>query len=184
MAFNFTPFPVLSTERLLLRELNLNDAPQIFELRSDDVVNKYLDRPKAKSIKDAEDFINKINFGIRENQCLYWAICLKDQSKLCGTICLWNFSDQKDKAETGYELLPVFQGKGIIQEALISVIDYSFNTLQLKTIEAWTTAPNFRSINVLERNHFQRDFDAERMINKESDGTDSVIYSLHRTKAD
>lgn len=184
MQFCFTPFPVLSTERLLLRELNLNDAPQIFELRSDDLVNKYLDRPKARSIKDAEDFINKINFGIRQNQCLYWAICLKDQSKLCGTICLWNFSDQKDKAETGYELLPLFQKKGIIQEALISVIDYSFKILQLTTIEAWTTKQNLRSIKVLERSRFQRDFDAERTINKENEGINSVIYSLHQTKTD
>ncbi len=182
MPLCFTPFPVLSTERLLLRELNLNDAPEIFTLRSDDGVNKYLNRPKAESIKDAKDFINKINFGIRENQSLYWAICLEGQSKLCGTVCLWNFSDQKDKAETGYELLPQFQRRGIICEALAGVIEYGFKTLQLTTIEAWTMAQNLRSIKVLEQNHFQRDFDAEQMINEEDKKAGTIIYSSHKTK--
>src|SRR5690348_17193471 len=115
-AISFTPFPVLLTERLLLRELNWNDAQDIFLLRSNDAVNKYLNRPKAKTIEDAIDFIKKINFVVRANQSIFWAICLQHEVHLSGTICLWNFSDEENKAEVGYELLPQFQGKGIIQE--------------------------------------------------------------------
>lgn len=177
---SFTPFPVLFTEHLLLRELNLNDAPAIFSLRSDELVNKYLDRVKAKSIHDAEDFIRKINSGVRANQCMFWAICLKGQVNLCGTICLWNFSEQENKFEIGYELLPQFQGKGIMQEAITRIIEYGFYTLQLDRIEAWTLTQNTSSIKILERNRFERDFGAESKMDRTVEGPDMTIYALRK----
>ena len=51
---DFTPFPVLETERYILRQLSLSDDNEIFILRSDKEVNKYLDRPIAKTIEDAK----------------------------------------------------------------------------------------------------------------------------------
>ena len=62
MAVVFPPFPQLETDRLILRQLSSRDEEEIFSLRSSDIVNKYLNRPKAKSIEDAKNFIEKINF--------------------------------------------------------------------------------------------------------------------------
>ena len=39
---NFTPFPILATERLTLRQLSIDDQQNIFALRSDKEINKYL----------------------------------------------------------------------------------------------------------------------------------------------
>jgi ribosomal-protein-alanine N-acetyltransferase len=58
---SFTPFPVLKTERLTLRQLISSDDKEIFALRSDDNVNKYLDRKPSKSLEDAKNFIRTIN---------------------------------------------------------------------------------------------------------------------------
>ena len=60
---NFTPFPVLKTERLILRQLISSDDKEIFALRSNDNVNKYLDRKPSKSIDDAKNFINAERSG-------------------------------------------------------------------------------------------------------------------------
>ena len=100
----FTPFPVLTTERLTLRQLVINDEKEIFTLRSDSEINKYLDRPISNTIDDARDFINKINENINKNSSLYWAITLRDKQILVGTICLFGFSDENDTCEIGYEL--------------------------------------------------------------------------------
>ena len=102
---NLTPFPNLSTERLTLRQLNLQDDNEIFFLRSDERVLKYLVIPKANSIEEARAFIHKINNG-----SAYWAICLKNETKLIGTICFWNISKEENKAEIGYVLHPGYQG--------------------------------------------------------------------------
>ena len=89
---NFTTFPILATERLTLRQLVLNDEQEIFILRSDSEINKYLDRQISNTIDDARNFINKVNENIKINDSLYWGITLSDKNILVGTICLFGFS--------------------------------------------------------------------------------------------
>jgi len=50
---NFNPFPLITTERLLLRQVEKSDVNEIFFLRSNENVMKYIDRPPAKSLDDA-----------------------------------------------------------------------------------------------------------------------------------
>lgn len=85
---NFTPFTKLATKRLTLRQLNMEDEKEIFVHRSDERILKYIDIPKAETIEDARNFIEKINKGIDENEWVYWEITFKNDSQLIGTICL------------------------------------------------------------------------------------------------
>ena len=153
---NFTPFPVLTTERLTLRQLISSDDKEIFALRSDDNVNKYLDRKPSKSIDDAKNFIQTINENIQRNDSIYWAITLNGTDKLIGTICLFDFTNDNLKAEIGYELLPDFQGKGIMQEATSKVIDFGIQHIGLNSIEAYTHSENQSSTRLLEKLNFKR----------------------------
>ena len=153
---NFTPFPVLKTERLTLRQLRSSDDKEIFALRSNDHVNKYLDRKPSKSIDDAKNFIHTINDNIQRNESIYWAITLNGSDKLIGTICLFDFSDDNLKAEIGYELLPDFQGKGIMQEAASKVIYFGFQHIGLNSIEAYTHSENQNSTRLLEKFNFKK----------------------------
>jgi len=146
----FTPFPILTTERLTLRQLIINDEQEIFALRSDSEINKYLDRQISKTIDDARNFINKII----KSDSLYWAITLSDKNILIGTICLFGFSDENYKCEIGYELLTNFQGQGIMKEAAEKVIDYAFNTIKVQKIEASFHRDNQSSIKLLEKLSF------------------------------
>jgi ribosomal-protein-alanine N-acetyltransferase len=154
---SFTTFPVLQTERLTLRQLISTDDTQIFALRSNDNVNKYLGRKPSKSIDDAKNFIKTINDNIQRNDSLYWAITLNDTDKLIGTICLFNFSEDHSEAEIGYELLPDFQGKGIMQEATSKVISFGFQYVGLHSIEAYTHFENQSSTRLLEKLNFKRE---------------------------
>jgi len=151
----FTPFPILTTERLTLRQLVISDEQEIFTLRSDSEINKYLDRKRAKTIDDARGFIDKISENINKNDSVYWAITFSDKNILIGTICLFGFSDENDKCEIGYELLTNFQGQGIMREALEKVIDYAFNTIKVKKIEAFFHRDNQSSIKLLEKFSFR-----------------------------
>ena len=56
----FTPFPTLQTERLVLRKIEPADAPQLLFLRSDEKVMKFLDREPLRSLDEARFFINRI----------------------------------------------------------------------------------------------------------------------------
>lgn len=177
---NLTSFPILQTDRLVLRQLSKKDKKEIAALRSDAIVNKYLDRPKKTSIEDAEKFIEKINASIESSQSFYWAIEKKEHPKLIGTICLWNFSLKEERAEIGYELASTLHGSGIMSEAIKKVIEFGFNTVQLKIIEAWTILENTASIKILERHHFTRNKERENEIDEKDKPTNSVIYSLKK----
>ena len=148
---NFTPFTNLTTERLLLRELQLTDAHEIFLLRSNKEVNELIDRVTATSIDEAHQFINMIISNQLNNKSFMWVITLKDEPKLIGTIVYWNIVKEKNQAEIGYEMLPQYHGKGIMQEALLKVIDFGFKTLGLKAIVAEPKSNNQPSIKLLEK---------------------------------
>lgn len=152
---SFTSFPILATARLILRRLEIDDQQEIFTLRSDSEINKYLDRQPANTIEDAINFINKVNENINKNNSLYWAITLGNTNVLIGTVCLFGFSAEDAKCEIGYELLINFQGQGIMKEAVEKVIDYAFNTIKLQKIEAFVHKDNQASIILLKRLAFK-----------------------------
>lgn len=151
---SFTPFPILTTERLTLRRLEIADEQAIFTLRSDGEINKYLNRKIAGTLDDARQFINTVNDNVDKNASIYWAITFSGKSELVGTICLFCFSDENDKCEIGYELLTNFQRQGIMQEAVDKVIDYAFNIIGVQKIEAFFHRDNQSSIKLLEKFSF------------------------------
>ena len=172
---NFAPFPILRTERLTLRQLLITDEQEIFTLRSDNEINKFLDRQMSKSIDDARNFINKVNENINKNDSLYWAITLSDKNILVGTICLFSFSDENEKCEIGYELLTNFQGQGIMKEAVEKVIDYAFNTIKVQKIEAFFHRDNLSSIRLLDKFSFKQ--------SNEPDKTTPELVCYHLTSS-
>ena len=168
-------FTELHTDRLRLRKLQVTDWPVISFLRSDGEINKYVDRPSAESQEEALAFITKINKSIDQGISFYWAICLKDSSEMVGSICLWNFSEDKKHAEVGYDLHPDYHGKGVMTESLGALLDFAFGSLQLSTIEAYTHHLNSNSIKLLERLGFK-----SVQGKTDPDNSNNVVYSKHR----
>ena len=179
---NFTPFPNLTTERLALRQLNIEDANELSLLRSDERVNEFIDRSPSTNIEEAKKFIEKINNGIAANESVYWAIALKDGPSLIGTICFWNISIKDDIAEIGYELKPEFQGKGIMQEAISKVIAFGFDEIKFKVITALPKEGNKKSIQLLLKNNFQLDANHKFVSKKEAEEEGLLVYYLTNTE--
>jgi ribosomal-protein-alanine N-acetyltransferase len=148
-------FPILTSERLVLRNVSNTDASTILNLRSNEIVTKYIDRPKMKSEKEALKFVLDRKRDITENKIFYWGISLRATKKLIGTICLWNLSEDRTYAEIGYDLLPAHHHKGYMNEALLKVIEFGFTEKNIKTIEAFTSFKNKSSVKLLEKNHFK-----------------------------
>ena len=172
---NSNALPVLKTERLLLRQLKTTDDKAIFKIRSNEIVYKYIAKTTQINIKEAQAFIAKTNKGIANEEFLYWAIVLKISQELVGTICLWNFSKDKLIAEVGYELLPDYHKKGVMNEALNKVIEFGFSVLNLKTIEAFTHKENEASKALLIQNGFN--LDAKRT---DKGFPNNIIYTLSK----
>lgn len=163
----------LTTDRLFLRDLRLEDAEEIFRLRSDESVNQFVDRQQAVTIDDAIEFIQKIQTLAENNGSVMWAITLIGEAKLIGTVVYWNIVKEKRQAELGYELLPEYQGKGIMTEALKKVIAFGFEERTYKTIVAEPHRKNLKSIRLIERLGFK--------LTDETNG-EYLIYTLRRAE--
>ncbi len=148
-----TPFPILITERLNLRKVTLADVDRVYYLRSDKEINKYIKR-QPQTIETATAHIELLISNMKTDKSVNWGITTKDSNVLIGSICLWNFSEDKKTAEVGYDLDPEFQGKGIMSEALKAVLDFGFNQKGFETIEAYTDFRNIPSKTLLKRHGF------------------------------
>ncbi len=175
---DFIPFPTLTTDRLQLRELNINDAPAIFFLRSNAEILKYLDRHPEKSIEETKAFIQKVEENKNNAEGILWAITLKENDAVIGTICYWRLEKQHYRAEIGYLLHPSYQGKGIMDEALKAVLQYGFDVMNLHSVEANVNPLNEASIRLLEKNGFVKEAHFKENYFFDGRFLDSAIYSL------
>ena len=173
---NFLPFPVFVTEHLNLRRIKPEDEKDIFALRNNESVYAFLDRPMAKTVAEARQFIHKMNDGIADKKWITWAIVLKETNKVIGTICLWNFTKADSKTELGYELSPACQGQGFIQEAIAAVLGYGFKHIALNSIEAVLHPDNRKSIQLLEKSGFTKE--ESNKVAANDDKNIMVVYSL------
>ncbi|MFK7923024.1 MAG: GNAT family N-acetyltransferase [Bacteroidia bacterium] len=153
----FSPFPELTTDRLRLRRTLASDAEAIFFLRSDPAVNALVKRSAPKTLADASEFIRLRQLDITNEKMLYWSISLKDDPTMIGSICLWNFSKDKQLAEVGYDLHTDFHQQGIMNEAMEVVVAYGFGPQGLDIIEAYTQNDNIGSKKLLLKNGFAQD---------------------------
>lgn len=156
-----------------MRQLSYTDELAVFILRTDESVNKYIERQKIENNNDARAFIERIDKRVKNNELVFWAISLKEKQNLIGTISLWNFSEDKSTGELGYEMNPVFQGKGFMDEAVKAVLNFGLNSLGFKRIEAFTHHNNERSKLLLKKNGFHLE---DGM--KDEGNANNIIYSL------
>jgi ribosomal-protein-alanine N-acetyltransferase len=178
LTLNFTPFPNLETERLSLRRVDKDDVNEIFALRSDEKIMKYIPRPLAKTLEDALEHIATIDAKIDQNEGINWGITLKNSSKIIGIIGHYRIQTDNYRAEVGYILNPDYHNCGYISEAVKRVVSYGFNEMQLHSIEAVIDPDNAASEKVLQKCGFSKE--AHFIENQFYDGRflDTVIYSL------
>lgn len=134
-------FPIIKTERLLLRQIVENDIENVFKgLSHPDVIKYYgvsynnLDATKAQMNWFAE--LEQTGKGV------WWAISSTDNKIFYGAGGLNSLSTEHKKAEIGFWLLPEYWGKAIMQEAMPLICNYGFSKLGLHRIEGMVETDN------------------------------------------
>jgi ribosomal-protein-alanine N-acetyltransferase len=173
---SFESFPNLETERLTLRQLNLNDAKAIFSLRTNKEVNEFITREVPNNLAEARAFIDSVTNLIDENKAIFWIIESKNNNELIGSIGLRHFDVEDNYAEIGYEINPSYQQRGLMNEAFEVVLEFAFEEMELETIEAFTHMDNDASIALLEKHNFV--YQSERIDDKVES---NYIYRLENS---
>ncbi|HEY0050296.1 MAG TPA: GNAT family N-acetyltransferase [Pyrinomonadaceae bacterium] len=165
---------VLETERLVLRQWTLDDAPELFEICRDAEVMRYIGTRKPyKALDEAEKFLHRVGEYQKTNGFSRWAVIKKTSGKIVGS-CGFAYTHEMPEPELGYLFERAVWGKGFATEAARAVLNYGFEKLGFREIIAITDLENTASQRVLEKIGFTR-----RSVEK-IDGEDSLIYLTRR----
>ena len=175
---NYNPFPVLQSERLILRRIINDDVDCIFNLRSNAETMKFVPRPLTITKEDALNHIKIIDDKIINNEGINWAITLKDSKKMIGIIGHYRIQNENFRSEIGYMLLPEFHSKGIITEAINETLNYGFTILNLHSVEAIIDPQNFASEKALQKNSFIKEAHFIEYEYYNGIFLDTVVYSI------
>ena len=183
LAPNFSPFPEILTNRLILDSMDNNDAVALLQLRSSEKVMAYIDKERTKTLEETLVLIKRIKDDAANNEGITWRISLKEQPHmLVGTIGFWRIIKPHYRAEVGYMLHPDLWNKGLMQEALEAVINFGFTQMYLHSIEAHINPGNAASAALLKKMQFVREAYFKEDYFFRGKFLDSAIYSLVNKK--
>jgi ribosomal-protein-alanine N-acetyltransferase len=157
LTLNFTPFPTIETDRLVLRNLTPDDVKDVFEIRSNPKTMQYIPRPVAQNLDDAKALIDIILGFTNSNERINWAITEKGNDKLLGIIGYVHINNDSNRAEVGYVINQDYQRKGYMLEALNAVLDYGFKVMKAHVIEAVIRTENTPSVKLVKKAGFIRE---------------------------
>lgn len=175
---DLTHIPALATPRLTLRELVEQDAPAIFELRSNPEVMRFIPKPLNSRIEESLHMIRDFHHAAIRSDSILWGITVKGSEKVLGYIGFWRILKEHHRAELGYALHPGLWGQGLMHEAVTAAVHHGFHVLGLHSVEATVTPDNTASIHVLERAGFVREGCFKENFLSNGVFLDSVVYSL------
>lgn len=154
LTLDLSVFPMLRTERLVLRGIVPTDASVLFAMRTDDRVMRYVPVERPSNVAETERFIATIAKDRAENNGITWCITRDGDDTMIGTIGFYRMNKPHFRAEVGYMLHPDHWGVGYMGEALEAVVEHGFKVLGFHSIEAITDPENHASNALLARHGF------------------------------
>jgi [ribosomal protein S5]-alanine N-acetyltransferase len=152
IATYFKEIPVLETERLLIRKIELNDVDDLFEVFSDPEVTHHMTWEVSKTKEETlKNFITVVMERHKKGESVDWSIVHKDSKKVIGNCAFVGWSDQHSKAEIGFVLNKHYWGKGFASEVLKELIRFGFEVIQLNRIEGVCDPDNVGSEKVMQK---------------------------------
>lgn len=153
----FQPFPVLTTERLTLRQIRESDKNELFYMRSHPGLMHFVPRPLAQNVDDAVTLINLITENTEKNEAINFAVTITGEDKLIGMCGYHRIQKEHFRAEIGYMLHHDYHGKKVMEEAVNRIVRFGFEDMKLHSIEAVISPENIPSIKLIEKCGFVKE---------------------------
>lgn len=140
------------TDRLILRRFIESDAQDMFNnWANDDDVTRYLTWPTHKDVNVSKSVLTEWMNSYKNIEFYQWAITIKYNDEVIGSIGVVNLSNYHEHCEIGYCIGKSFWGQGIMTEALRGIISYLFDEVGFKRVEAIHHSQNIASGKVMKK---------------------------------
>ncbi len=147
--------PTIETSRLLLRPMELGDAPAMYAYRSDAEVYRYSSSEPPASADAVVESIRRWLENNAEDRPPMWGIIPKETGRVSGLVGFVQLSRAHSAGMLPYELARELWGRGLVTEAVRAVLNYGFGTMGLNRIGAGCWDGNLASRRVMEKTGMQ-----------------------------
>ena len=146
-------FPIIKTERLLLRQFVESDLENVFKGLSDpDIIKHY--GVSYNTLDEAKEQMKFFSDLEKNETGIWWAICSPDNKTFYGAGGLNSLNREYRKAEIGFWLLTDYWGQGIMTEVLPIICAYGFDHLGLHRIEGFVESDNMNCKKAMQKLDF------------------------------
>ena len=135
----------LDSERLVLRGVQHSDLPDLLRMNGDDAVTRFLPYNTWVSLADGEAWIARMFAITASGGALQLVVVEKASRSVIGTCLLFRHDEASARAEMGYALARAWWGRGIMREALSTLIGHAFGACELRRLEAEVDPANSAS---------------------------------------
>lgn len=147
-------FPILQSERVILRQFIDADLENVYKGLSHPDITKYYGI-SFDSLAATKEQMNWFADLEKHEKRIWWAVCSKIDGKFLGAGGLNDLSEEHKKAEIGFWLLPENWGKGIMFETLPVIYNYAFESIGLNRIEGFVETENTNCKKALAKLNFK-----------------------------
>ncbi len=174
--------PVLETQRLTLRAMKPEDAPELHRLASAyEVALNTLRIPHPYPEGAAAGWIESNLKSFEEGRMVNLGIFLRAGDTLIGTIGLVLNRDH-DRAELGYWIGVEYWNRGYATEAAAAIIDYGFRELELHRVDAGHFSRNPGSGRVMQKVGMKYEGRFRESTKKWDEFVDVDFYAILRSE--
>lgn len=168
--------PTLTTERLTLRAVTMDDAEDMFTYGSNENVTKYVLWHTHESIEDTKEFIEMAVETYKMQPFYHWGIIYN--GKFIGTIDYVMLQQHNKVGEIGYVLAEEYWNKGIVTEAAKKVIEFGFHKLGLVRVQARCVTENIGSSRVMEKSGMTYEGTLRKALFMKGSHRDVEMYAI------
>lgn len=176
----FDDMPRIETARLILRKLEMRDAPDMYEYSRDPLVARHVLWDAHVSMGESRGYIRYMLRKYRAGEPSSWGIVDKASGRVIGTIGYMWYQKENNACEVGYSLSRAHWNKGYMTEALNAVIAYSFRTLSLHRVEAQHETDNAASGAVMRKCGMRKEGTLRGRLYNKGKYVDVDLYAILR----
>lgn len=147
--FDFATFPIITTQRLCLRQLTHTDADGMMAIFGNPEVLRFLNNPPVDTSEKAIGMIDWFAGKYQRQEGIDWGVTLQDDDTLIGMCGAYQWSKSDRHIDIGYHINPTYWGRGYATEATRAIIAWCFDNLDLHRIQGDCTDGNIASERVM-----------------------------------
>lgn len=170
----------IESDRLLQRPVQESDLGDLLDVNNDDEVTRFLPYETWSTIADARAWYERIAGLQAEGRARQFVIVEKASGKVIGASVIFNVDEASARAEVGYVLGKAHWGRGLMREALVALLDYAFDELKMRRVEAFADARNSASDRLLRWLGFTCEGTLRQRNVIKGEVRDSSVYGLLR----